>query len=171
MSQGLSQISQLVVPVMELLRRPGSHRTLSVQVDFDGLSTSDAEVRGPVDIQIRLESVVGGLEATGALSASWQGSCRRCLEPVGQTLQQDLREMFSHAPIDDETYPIHEGEVDLTPTVRDCLVLALPIAPLCSEDCTGPAPDAYPMNQPEVAEEERPKDPRWAALDALRTGQ
>ena len=79
----------------------------------------------------------------------------------------DLRQR----PTDDETYPIHGGEVDLTPMVRDCLVLALPIAPLCSEDCVGPAPDAYPMNQPETAAEDRPKDPRWAALDALRTGQ
>ena len=88
-----------------------------------------------------------------------------------QTVQQELQEMFASAPNDDDTYPIRDGEVDLTPMVRDCLVLALPIAPLCSEDCVGPAPDAYPMNRPETAEEDRPKDPRWAALDALRTGQ
>ena len=166
-----SQNSQLIVSVAELLHRPGSQRALSVRVEFDDLATSDAAVRGPVDLQLHLESVLGGLELTGSLTAGWRGSCRRCLEPIEQTVQQDLREMFGSAPTDDETYPIHNGEVDLTPMVRDCLVLALPIAPLCSEDCVGPAPDAYPMNQPETAAEDRPKDPRWAALDALRTGQ
>ena len=163
--------SQLRVPVAELLRRPGSHRELSIQVDVDGWATSDAAVHGPVDIQLQLESVVSGLEVTGSLEAGWQGSCRRCLEPIEQTVQQELREMFSTAPVDEETYPIQDGEVDLTPMVRDCLVLALPIAPLCSEDCVGPAPDDYPMNQPEPSPEDRPKDPRWAALDALRTGK
>ena len=163
--------SQLRVPVAELLRRPGSHRELSIQVDVDGWATSDAAVRGPVDIQLQLESAVSGLEVTGSLKAGWQGSCRRCLEPIEQTVQQELREIFSTAPADEETYPIQDGEVDLTPMVRDCLVLALPIAPLCSEDCVGPAPDDYPMNQPEPSPEDRPKDPRWAALDALRTGK
>ena len=163
--------SQLRVPVAELLRRPGSLRELSIHVDVDGWANSDAAVHGPVDIQLQLESVISGLEVSGSLEAGWRGSCRRCLEPIEQTVQQDLREMFSVAPTDEEIYPIQDGEVDLTPMVRDCLVLALPIAPLCSEDCVGPAPDDYPMNQPEVPEEDRPKDPRWAALDALRTGK
>ena len=122
--------SQLRVPVAELLRRPGSHREFSIHVDVDGWATSDAAVRGPVDIQLQLESVVSGLEVTGSLEAGWQGSCRRCLEPIEQTVQQELREMFSTAPADEETYPIQDGEVDLTPMVRDCLVLSLPIAPL-----------------------------------------
>lgn len=163
--------SQLRVPVAELLRRPGSLRELSIHVDVDGWAISDAAVRGPVDVRLRLESVVSGLEVTGSLEAGWRGSCRRCLASIEQAVQQDLREMFSTAPTDEETYPIQDGEVDLTPMVRDCLVLALPIAPLCSTDCAGPAPDAYPMNQSEPSPEDRPKDPRWAALDALRTGQ
>lgn len=163
--------SKLLVPVAEMLRRPGASRELSMQVEVDGLATSDAAIHGPVDLQLHLESVVSGLEVTGSLAAGWRGSCRRCLEPIEQTVQQDLREIFGSAPPDDETYPIQDGEVDLTPMVRDCLVLALPIAPLCSEDCAGPAPDDYPMNQPEPSPENRPRDPRWAALDALRTGQ
>ena len=161
----------MIVPVAELLRRPGSRREITLQADFEGLSSSDAAICGLVDLDLHLESAISGLEVTGSVSAGWKGSCRRCLEPIEQTVQQELREMFSPAPPNDETYPIENGEVDLTPMVRDCLVLALPIAPLCSEDCVGPAPDSYPMNQPLVAPEERPKDPRWSALDALRTGQ
>ncbi|WP_419917800.1 YceD family protein [Candidatus Poriferisocius sp.] len=171
MSRRSGPTHSLIVPVAELLRRPGSHRTLSVRADFDGLATSSAAVVGPVDLRIRLESMVGGLEATGVLLAGWRGSCRRCLEPVEQMVHQDLREVFSPAPHDEDTYPINDGEVDLAPMVRDSLVLALPIAPLCSEDCAGPAPDAYPMNRIDPAPEERPGDSRWAVLDALRAGQ
>ena len=164
--------SKLLVPVAEMLRRPGASRELSMQVEVDGLATSDAAVHGPVDLQLHLESVVSGLEVTGSLAAGWRGSCRRCLEPIEQTVQQDLREIFGSAPADDETYPIHDGEVDLTPRWSATALFSLcPIAPLCSEDCAGPAPDDYPMNQPEPSPEDRPRDPRWAALDALRTGQ
>ncbi len=161
----------LLVAVAEMLRRPGSHRELSIEVDVEGLATFDAAVHGPVCLRLHLESALGGVEVTGSLSAGWRGSCRRCLAPIEQSVQEDLREVFSSAPSGDEVYPIKGGEADLTPMVRDCLVLALPIAPLCSEDCAGPAPDAYPMNPLAPPAEDRPKDPRWAALDALRTGQ
>lgn len=160
--------SPLIVPVAELLRNPGAHRALSVQADLDGLSTTDAEVIEPVDLGVRLESVLGGIEAVGTLSARWRGSCRRCLAPIEQAVRQELREMFSVSPSDEETYPIRNSEVDLSPMVRDCIVLALPIAPLCSQDCAGPAPDSYPMGSTGIAAGERPKDSRWAALDALR---
>ena len=171
MPKSSNRTSPMIVPVAELMRRPGSRRDISLQADFDGLSNSDAEVHGPVDLHLHLESAMSGLEVTGSLHAGWRGSCRRCLEPIEQTVQQGLREMYASAPADDDTYPIHDGEVDLTPMVRDCLVLALPIAPLCSDDCVGPAPDSYPMNQPEPSPEDRSKAPRWAALDALRTGK
>ena len=162
---------QLVVPVAELLRRPGSQREISLQAHFDDLSNSDAVVHGPVDLHLHLESAISGLEVSGSLHAGWRGSCRRCLEPIEQTVQQDLREMYASAPTDEETYPIHDGEVDLTPMVRDCLVLALPIAPTLLGRLPRAGPDDYPMNQPEPTGDDRPKDPRWAALDALQTGQ
>ncbi|MCY4271123.1 MAG: YceD family protein [bacterium] len=161
----------LIVPVAEVLRRPGSRRELFIEADVEGLATSDAAVLGPVNLRLHLESAVGGLEVTGSLSAEWRGSCRRCLAAIEQSVDLDLREMFSSTPLDEEVYAINDGEADFTPMVRDCLVLALPIAPLCSDDCAGPAPDAYPVNQPEPAAEDRPRDPRWAALDELRAGQ
>ena len=163
--------SQMVVPVAELLRRPGSHRKLSLEFDAEGIGTSDAVVQGPIELRIHMVSVKNGLEVTGTVEAGWNGSCRRCLEPIERAVKQNLQELFAIAPNDEETYPIQDGEADLAPMVRDCLVLSLPIAPLCSEDCAGPAPDAYPMNHPEQPEGDRPRDPRWAALDALRTDQ
>ncbi|MCY4257713.1 MAG: YceD family protein [bacterium] len=158
----------MVVPVAELLRRPGSYRLLSLRAELEPIANSDAAICGPVDIELRLESNFSGIEATGSITAGWSGLCRRCLAPIEHTATQEVREQFSSANSTDETYRLGEAEVDLAPMVRDCLVLALPIAPLCSPDCVGPAPDSYPMNQPQPNSALVERDPRWAALDALR---
>ena len=60
-----------------------------------------------------------------------------------------------------------EELVELGPAVHDAAVLALPLAPLCREDCPGPDPDAFPV-QTASDEVEAPADPRWAALSVLR---
>jgi uncharacterized protein len=52
------------------------------------------------------------------------------------------------------------------------VLLHLPLAPLCREDCRGPAPDAFPAVVAGELDDEPadgPRgDPRWAALDVLR---
>jgi len=73
------------------------------------------------------------------------------------------------AELDEEdTYPLDPEHLDLEPLARDCLLLALPLAPLCREDCPGLCPDCGA----DLAEEPcrcrvGPRDPRWAALDLL----
>jgi uncharacterized metal-binding protein YceD (DUF177 family) len=51
--------------------------------------------------------------------------------------------------------------------VRDAVLLALPLSPLCEEACGGPDPEAHPVitADDEVVPLE---DPRWAALKELR---
>ena len=60
--------------------------------------------------------------------------------------------------------------------VRDAVLLTLPLAPLCADDCKGPAPEVFPAvvegdAAPSADDDEAidaPGDPRWAALDGLR---
>ncbi len=64
---------------------------------------------------------------------------------------------------------ILDGELlDLEPTFRDAVVLALPLSPVCSDDCTGLCAecgvrlaDAGPDHRHETL------DPRWASLRGL----
>jgi len=70
---------------------------------------------------------------------------------------------------EDEVGRIHDELIDLEPVVRDTLVLALPVNPVCRPDCPGLCPDCG------VAWDDLPADhghttadPRWAALSALR---
>ena len=78
----------------------------------------------------------------------------------------ELREVFSDSPVDDDLLSIDGDVIDLEPVVRDAAVLALPVAPLCGEDCLGPDPDHFPVGTGDGAE--RAVDPRWSALDELR---
>ena len=70
---------------------------------------------------------------------------------------------------DDEQRYLDGDLLDLEPAFRDAVVLALPMSPLCREDCPGlcaecgaPLADAGPGHRHDVA-----ADPRWAALKQL----
>jgi uncharacterized protein len=70
---------------------------------------------------------------------------------------------------DEETYPLGADHLDLVPLARDAILLNLPLAPLCREDCVGLCPICgADLADGDCGCEEDSGDPRWAALDALR---
>jgi uncharacterized protein len=83
----------------------------------------------------------------------------------------ELQEVFTAGSVAGDTYPLAGDMVDLAPMVRDAVLLALPIAPLCDADCPGPDPEGHPVTvEVDAAELEPVADPRWAALAGLRPG-
>ena len=78
---------------------------------------------------------------TVAPSAPWTGECRRCLGDAHGIARAEVREIFEARPTEGETYPLTGDHIDLEPLVRDAVLLSLPLAPLCSEGCLGPAPE------------------------------
>lgn len=156
----------LAVDIVALLRTPGVRRTFRESATFDGLDNSDVAVRGPVDVDVVVEAVGSDIVVSGRVSAPWVGTCRRCLEEVHGAAGLDVHEIFELEPTEGETYRRGSEEMDLDPMVREAVLLGLPLAPLCREDCVGPDPQRYPARP---ASEEGPRpDPRWAALDTLR---
>lgn len=138
---------------------------------LDGLETTLANVAGGrVDVDLSLENAIEGVVATGGIGADAEGECRRCLEPVAEELDLSIREIFELKPTEGETWPIVDDRVDLEPMVREAVLLALPLAPLCRDDCPGPEPDRFPTRTASVdpVENAAPADPRWSALDQLR---
>jgi uncharacterized protein len=162
------------VPRGELFRHAGVRHdvTLAGRVPDLALSTTRLAADDDVVADLVLEAQGDAVTATGTVSAHWVGECRRCLELIEGEVTIELSEVFEPDPVDGETYPLGRDEVDLGPAVREALALALPLAPLCRDDCTGPDPDTHPITTaPDPAEssddEPVPADPRWAALDAL----
>lgn len=141
---------------------------VSRDIDLDGIAVSTAEVpagtAGRLDVV--LESLSDGVTVSGTLDVPWHGPCRRCLEQTTGVVVVELREVFSDSPVDDDLLALDGDVVDLGPVVHDAAVLALPLAPLCRDDCPGPDPDHFPV----VVESDAVAvaDPRWSALDELR---
>jgi uncharacterized protein len=165
--------SVLRVGITELRRRPGTQRDVVVRTALPGLAITSAHVPDDAElvVDLTLEAAEGSaITATGTIEVPWVAECRRCLDEVTGTLVVDVKEVYEAHPTDGETYPIEVDEVDLEPVVRDAALLNLPISPLCGPDCVGPVPEALPIvvGDGPSGDAEPPKDPRWAALDALK---
>jgi uncharacterized protein len=162
---------ELIVDIAVLRRSPGTVHRVRGSVVLDGLETTLANVPGGrVDLDLSLENAIEGVVAAGRIVAEAQGECRRCLEPVADELDLSVREIFEGEPTEGETWPIVDDRVDLEPMIREAVLLALPLAPLCRDDCPGPEPERFPTLTASVdpVESPVPVDPRWSALDQLR---
>lgn len=127
-----------------------------------------------IELDLRLEAVMEGVLITGATRVPLVGECARCLEPLTSTFEVEFQELYVYP---DTRYGEETGEdehrlegdlIDLEPVLRDAVVLALPLSPLCRDDCPGLCTEcgvrleeAGPDHRHEIA------DPRWAALQGL----
>jgi uncharacterized protein len=161
-----------VVRVATLRRQMGASRQERREGLIEGLGAVAVVVpEGEmVGVDLTLSSYPGGIMATGTVTARWQGECRRCGGPVDGTVVAAVRERFVPAAaseLDDDAYPLSGDELDLEPLARDAVLLDLPLAPLCSEECLGLCPccgenwNLAPCACPPDG------DPRWSALDVL----
>jgi len=103
-----------------------------------------AVVDGVVDLEVTVRGAGGAYVAVGRVAGTWTAECRRCLEEVRGPLEASMREVFEWEPTEGETWPINDQRIDLAPAARETAMLALPLAPLCSEDCAGPVPERFP---------------------------
>jgi len=125
-----------------------------------------------VECDVSLVAFEGGIDVQGTVTAPWVGTCRRCAEPVSGELLIPVHERFGDARAgtteDEDFYPIVDDDIDLGPLVRDAVVLELPMAPLCREDCAGLCPQCGADRNEGDCGCVAPRDPRWANLDVLR---
>lgn len=159
--------SALTVGVHDLLTHRGTRRTVEASVDIGGLATSAAFVAEDTTVHasVLLDSINEGIVLSATLEVPWEGECRRCLEPAHGVTTVEVHEIYRLEPLEDEL-PIVDESIDVGAAIRDAAMLSLPVAPLCGEDCLGPAPQEFPVKT-ETEPEAKPLDPRWAALDQL----
>ena len=171
-------IDPFKVGVARLRRQLGATAPVDLVALFDPdgdlAPISPGESYVPVGDEVHfggiLESIPKGIVASGLVEARWRGECRRCAGDVGGSIAVDVRERFIEGadPEVDDAYPLDDDMVDLGPMIRDAVVLELPLAPLCTEDCKGLCVQCgSDLNQGPCGCE-APIDPRWATLDVLR---
>lgn len=183
----MSGVAQTSIDVSRLPRQPGSRLEYSAQISAPAdLSVAMARVveGSPIEIDLTLESVVEGIWISGTADVEVQAECSRCLDPIGWSETVALEQMYRYPATDargaliaeddlsdDESEPeVVDESIDIEEALRDAVVLALPMAPLCSPDCGGICAQCGERVESLDSPHEHPSgDPRWAALEALLT--
>jgi uncharacterized protein len=163
------------VDLRELGRRPGSlhelERTAPAPADWR-VELIGVPEGAEIELALRLESVMEGVLVTGELDVPVVGSCARCLEPIEDTLHLDVQELYAYpgstteaTSEEDEVRRLEGDFLDLEPLVRDTVVLSLPLAPVCTEDCAGLCVDCgLRLDDLPADHTHEVVDARWAAL-------
>lgn len=129
------------------------------------LETGDEMVQaaGPLQYDIEVQKLEGSLLARGALRLALECQCVRCLKPFTHRLE--LTAWTCHLPFDGEDRVVVVNDcVDLTPFVREDMLLEFPQHPLCKPDCGGLKTKTGKARK--NADESTPS--AWAELDKLK---
>lgn len=167
--------SPLIFDVSRLGRRPGAMHTVQESVPSPGrigLDLIAIQPGAPLDLDLRFESVSEGVLVSGTVTATANGECSRCLEPLSEDVQIHLTELFAYPDSltestteADEVGHVIDHTVDLEQPIIDAVGLALPFAPLCTPDCPGLCPQCgVALASAEPGHQHDAIDPRWAKL-------
>ncbi|MGO8678607.1 MAG: YceD family protein [Limisphaerales bacterium] len=138
------------------------------ELDID---TKDEVIRldQPLDYALDVQKLEGGLLAQGRLHVMLACECVRCLKPFDLPLE--LKAWTCHLPLEgDDRVEVVNDCVDLTPYLREDILLEIPQHPLCDPECRG----LPRMRVGSPAPAERPGGPEaagasvWAELNKLK---
>lgn len=173
-----------VIDIGDVMKTPGVRHHVVLAGPLRGIGLPTAHV--PDDVDVRVDATVerqgSNVIVDGVARTRWVGECRRCLGQTAGDLEVAFREIFeSRSAHDvtarlgsegDETFFLEDDELDLRPLLTGAIILELPLAPLCTDQCAGPAPERHPLHTPDEGSGEANgspvRDPRWAPLDQVR---
>ncbi len=117
-----------------------------------GLDAIEFEVEGSCHLSLRVRKLGHGFHVRGRARATVVRTCGRCLERALQTVEPEFSMVYepaggtsqgieSDVSSRDLGVTFFEGvELDLSPEIRQAVLLALPLKPLCRETCKGLCP-------------------------------
>ncbi len=134
----------------------------------------DFRVRDPVEVRGRLSDVgPGNYYLQGKIATQVTAPCRRCLRDVAIRVDEEFGVVFTEdsTPDDPAAYVItgRTGEIEMDEMVREQIILAVPDYPECRVDCRGLCAICGKDLNDGLCDCRPEPDPRWAALDALKS--
>ena len=118
------------------------HKTLRLRGELTGAELGiDAldelvHVARPLEYDLEVQQLDLAVLARGRLRLVLNCECARCLRPFELSL--DLPDWAVHLPLaGDEAVSVTSDCVDLTPYLREDIVLAFPQHPMCEKECGG----------------------------------
>ena len=158
----------LRVNALDLLRQPGSERHVEVTATGGELDVDHEALDGDVRVSVDLESTIEAIVVRGEVVAPWRRPCRRCLTELSGEAVASVDERYQVEVVDDDAFPIVDGQLDLVPMARQAALLELDDERLCREACAGLCPVCgIDRNEAGCDCDTTVRDDRWAALDGL----
>ena len=155
----------------------GSVRYAEVDDDVE-IAGSEERVGG----RVKLTRTDRGILVQGTLETAAALVCSRCLRSFPHPLRLSIEEEYEQtSDVSSGAALPRAGEpggftidekriIDLTEAVRQYAGLALPMKPLCREDCPGLCPACgHNLNEGQCGCRLAETDPRWADLSRLAT--
>jgi uncharacterized protein len=140
------------------------------------------QLQGPVRVELSYYRAGTEVFIEGSVEATSSANCARCAEQFQMPTRRSFRYVLAPKAIDydgadddrgeDLEFSQYTGdEVDLSPFVREQVLLALSVRPLCAEDCRGLCPRCGAnLNQTACGCSTVAPDPRLTVLRGLKVG-
>jgi uncharacterized protein len=133
------------------------------ELDF-GVTDELVRLEKPLRYDLTVEQLHDSLLVRGSLKLILNCECVRCLKAFEHKLV--LEDWALHLPLEGEDkVSVNNDCVDLTPFVREDMLLEFPQHPLCKPDCAGlKTKSAVKM----TGQDEAAKPSPWTQLDKLK---
>jgi uncharacterized protein len=165
--------------ILDIRTIPPGHSELSQSADLEALKADLPPFSRKISCRAQIDSSGSDFFVHLEFEGIFELECSRCLKHFCVPIKGDMRLVVKEQPgkfgpaLDDESvdfyYDSRHFQVDLSPAIYDEIMTALPLKPLCSEDCMGielrdeqisVGPEAQLKKKDEI-------DPRWEALKKL----
>ena len=148
------------------LEEQGIHVRGALPVSDLDLGVEDEMIRAeePLNYDLAIELLQHAVLVTGSLDLPLDCECVRCLKKFKTQLK--LPHWTVHLPLEGEDkVPIDNDCVDLTPFLREDILLSFPQHPLCKTDCAGLKTKGQARKS---GGDEKSRRETWAELDKLK---
>lgn len=156
--------------------------------------TSDIRLVAPIQYELKAVKVHGALLVTGTLTTRAEFHCSRCDRKFSREVRESQFERSwelapgglswvgrldadESEPVDEESVTGHpaarkdaaeaHASVDLTPDIREAMILCFPGYPVCKAECKGLCPTCGKNLNKGACTCAPPPDNRWSVLDRL----
>ncbi len=160
----LEMTMDLLTPKIADIPDEGLSLSGDVTAEELGLTEADAVLSGPLAVGLDLRAVEGTVCVTGVIEGTAVRQCVRCLRDFEEPIAFSLRVAYERetkvppvvakredqrkkkpAPADevepeehnDDIYHYVGDQLELAPMLREQVILAAPMHPLCQEECLG----------------------------------
>ncbi|MBQ4528667.1 MAG: DUF177 domain-containing protein [Clostridia bacterium] len=160
----------MVLDISKLINNDGASINISSEIVMDSLLFNGQDIcfNSPLHLKGDIRSVNGLMYLQLSCSVSYKTRCSRCLDPVDEELDFNIKEVFSKTELEnenDDVIILNSNEIDLKEIAEQAFCCALPITCLCSEDCKGLCSSCgCNLNTETCSCETDDIDPRLAAL-------